>query len=138
MVCEWTIGASSPSQVVILTIEELETECGYLYLNSFSFSLFFEFFLRKKKKSNINSWDYIYIYDGPTNQSTLIGAFCGSRGQRKDDIVVSTSSFLFIQFVRSNSKLLSSGFNLTYSIGMNLIETNFWIDFTTTTTPTTN
>ncbi|KAH9499429.1 Deleted in malignant brain tumors 1 protein [Bulinus truncatus] len=80
--CSWTIVAGK-GQRIVLTLDNVHTECYY---------------------------DYVYVYEGTNENSTLLGRFC----QAKNVILESTYNALFI-FFSSDLSVTEDGFNATYS-----------------------
>jgi len=87
--CMWSISAPNPTWVVILIVTQLDTECG---------------------------WDYVHVYDGPSQTSPKLASYCGNRLARPSDVVVSSTKNLFVLF-ESDASETYSGFTLQYTSG---------------------
>ncbi|CAA9996215.1 unnamed protein product [Nesidiocoris tenuis] len=83
--CEWLIKANSSEQFITLKFQSLVTECSY---------------------------DYIYVYDGDSFASPMLGSFSG---KTRPQNVVATSGFMLI-LLYSDTNYVLDGFEAEYSI----------------------
>ncbi|CAH1785464.1 unnamed protein product [Owenia fusiformis] len=83
--CEWLIQAGSPDKFITLKFENLSVECSY---------------------------DYIFIYDGESYNSKLLGSFSGSN---TPPLITATSGNMLIYFYSDRNYALE-GFNATYTV----------------------
>lgn len=83
--CEWLIDAQSPRKSITLTFEKMNTECSY---------------------------DILFVYDGNSYNSMLLGSFSGDI---VPDPVTAFSGYMLIHLYSDNNHVLD-GFNATYVI----------------------
>ncbi|KAH8324231.1 hypothetical protein KR074_001932 [Drosophila pseudoananassae] len=83
--CEWLIKARNDSQFITLTFHSMGTECSY---------------------------DYIYVYDGDSFNSTLLGSFSGRTQPQR--LVARSGSMLILMY--SDTNYVLDGFRASYYI----------------------
>lgn len=83
--CEWLIKATNQSQFITLTFHSMSTECSY---------------------------DYIYVYDGDSFNSTLLGSFSGRTQPQR--LVAKSGSMLILMY--SDTNYVLDGFRASYFI----------------------
>ncbi|KAH8377850.1 hypothetical protein KR093_007479 [Drosophila rubida] len=83
--CEWLIKAKNDSQFITLTFHSMGTECSY---------------------------DYIYVYDGDSFNSTLLGSFSGRTQPQR--LVARSGSMLILMY--SDTNYVLDGFRASYYI----------------------
>ncbi|EDW52069.1 GM16709 [Drosophila sechellia] len=83
--CEWLIKARNDSQYITLTFHSMGTECSY---------------------------DYIYVYDGDSFNSTLLGSFSGRTQPQR--LVARSGSMLILMY--SDTNYVLDGFRASYYI----------------------
>ncbi|CAH0390198.1 unnamed protein product [Bemisia tabaci] len=83
--CEWLIKAKDPQQFITLTFLSMSTECSY---------------------------DYIYIYDGDSFNSTLLGSFSGKNEPEK---ITASSGYMLI-LLYSDTNYMLDGFTAEYIV----------------------
>lgn len=83
--CEWLIKANSSNQFITLNFKTMGTECSY---------------------------DYIFVYDGDSFQSTLLGSFSGKTEPQQ--ITASSGAMLILLY--SDANYVLDGFRAEYSI----------------------
>ncbi|XP_030384738.1 multiple epidermal growth factor-like domains protein 8 [Scaptodrosophila lebanonensis] len=83
--CEWLIKAKNDSQFITLTFHNMDTECSY---------------------------DYIYVYDGDSFNSTLLGSFSGRTLPQR--LVARSGSMLILMY--SDTNYVLDGFRASYYI----------------------
>ncbi|XP_049313887.1 multiple epidermal growth factor-like domains protein 8 [Bactrocera dorsalis] len=83
--CEWLIKARNDSQFITLTFHSMGTECAY---------------------------DYIYVYDGDSFNSTLLGSFSGRTQPQR--LVARSGSMLILMY--SDTNYVLDGFRASYYI----------------------
>ncbi|XP_068203463.1 multiple epidermal growth factor-like domains protein 8 [Palaemon carinicauda] len=83
--CQWLIKASSPAQFITLNITSIQSECSY---------------------------DHIYVYDGNTYDSVMLGVFSG---RTIPPLVTAKSGFMLI-LLYSDTNYALDGFIAEYSV----------------------
>ncbi|XP_058820306.1 multiple epidermal growth factor-like domains protein 8 [Topomyia yanbarensis] len=83
--CEWLIRARNSSQFITLTFRSMGTECSY---------------------------DYIFIYDGDSFRSPLLGSFSGKTEPQK--VMASSGSMLVLLY--SDTNYVLEGFKAEFSV----------------------
>lgn len=83
--CEWLIKAKNNSQFITLNFLSMSTECSY---------------------------DYIYVYDGDSFNSTLLGTFSGRTQPQR--LIAKSGNMLILMY--SDTNYVLDGFRASYSI----------------------
>lgn len=83
--CEWLIKANGSNKFITLTFQNMGTECSY---------------------------DYVFVYDGDSFRSPLLGSFSGKTEPQQ---VVATSGFMLI-LLYSDTNYVLEGFRAEFSI----------------------
>jgi len=88
--------------------------CNYVIQTpSSSNHITIDFKVFRLEEHNSCNFDYVAIYDGPSDQSELIGKYCGFD---KPPIFTSSGRFVTVQFA-SDETVNEMGFQLEYSVG---------------------
>ncbi|XP_046588912.1 multiple epidermal growth factor-like domains protein 8 isoform X1 [Neodiprion lecontei] len=83
--CEWLIKADNSRQFITLIFRTMETECSY---------------------------DYVFVYDGDSFRSPLLGSFSGKTGPQN---VTSSSGYMLI-LLYSDTNYVLNGFQAEFSV----------------------